>query len=103
MKTFLKFALLASGSVSAGAVAASVPDGEALAWKYHCMTCHGEQGKSASSRYPNLAGQNAAYVESRLKYFRSGEEAGNQMNGQAAPLSDEEIRVLAEHYSKMSR
>jgi len=103
MKTFLKLALLTSGAVSAGTVASSVSDGEALAWKYHCMTCHGARGKSSSSRYPNLAGQNAAYLESRLKYFRAGEEPANQMNGQAAPLSDEEIRALAEHYSRMSR
>ncbi len=103
MKTLLKLALVASGFGATVATAASIPDGEALAWKYHCMTCHGASGKSSSSRYPNLAGQNAAYIESRLKYFRSGEEPGNQMNGQAAPLSDEEIRVLADHYSKMAR
>lgn len=75
--------------------------GEELAWKYHCMTCHGEQGRSNSSRYPNLAGLPAPYIESRLKYFRSATEHGNQMNGQAAPLSDVDIMILAEHYSAM--
>ncbi len=89
MKTFLTLTLLASGFVCASAVAASQHDGASLAWKYHCITCHGEQGKSNSSRYPHLAGQTAPYLESRLRYFRAKEEPGNHMNAQAAPLSDE--------------
>ena len=81
---------------------ASTP-GQQLAWKYHCVTCHGDRGKSSESRYPHLAGQNAAYLESRLKYFRAYTEPGNQMNGQAAPLDDEDIAILAEHFSRMPR
>lgn len=77
-------------------------EGARLAWKYHCITCHGQTGVAASDRYPNLAGQNVAYLISRLRYFREGGEAGNQMNGQAAPLSDEEIRILAEHFNNPS-
>lgn len=90
--------VLASTSLSA---APEPPSGAALAWKYHCMTCHGENGRADSSRYPNLAGLPAPYIESRLKYFRSAVEPGNQMNGQAAPLSDQDIRTLAAHYSAM--
>ncbi len=81
---------------------ADATDGAELAWKYHCMTCHGRNGVASSSRYPNLAGQNEAYLVSRLRYFRSGVEHRNQMNAQAAPLSDEEIDALARHYSRMS-
>ena len=66
------------------------------------MTCHGQQGIASSDRYPNLAGQNVAYLVSRLKYFRDGTERGNQMNGQAAPLSDEEIEKLAEFFNQPS-
>ena len=81
------------------ATPALAADGEALAWKYHCITCHGERGVAKSPQYPMLAGQNAAYLISRLRYFRAQEEVGNVMNGQAAPLSDEEIEALARYFN----
>ena len=33
-------------------------EGAELAWKYHCITCHGEDGLADSTRYPNIGGQN---------------------------------------------
>ena len=77
-------------------------EGEKLAFKHHCVTCHGYEGKSNASRYPNLAGQNAPYLASRLKYFRSEEEPGNQMNAQAVLLTDDEIDLLSDYFSKQS-
>ncbi|MEM7098646.1 MAG: c-type cytochrome [Pseudomonadota bacterium] len=71
-----------------------------LAWRYHCTTCHGQKGVANSDRYPNLAGQNALYLEARLKSFRAKEEPRNQMNAQAAGLTDEEITRLADYFSK---
>lgn len=82
---------------------AQANSGGELAWKYHCTTCHGLTGVANSNRYPNLAGQNAPYLETRLKYFRAQEEPGNQMNAQAAPLSDEEIEQLAKYFSGRGR
>ena len=67
-----------------------------------CITCHGEDGRADSTRYPNIGGQNQMYLVSRLKYFRDGKEAGNQMNAQAVLLSDEVIEKLATHFSKKS-
>ena len=77
-------------------------EGEKTAFKHHCVTCHGYDGKSNASRYPNLAGQNAPYLVSRLKYFRGEEEPGNQMNAQAVLLTDEEIDLLADYFSKQA-
>ena len=77
-------------------------EGEKTAFKHHCVTCHGYYGKSNASRYPNLAGQNAPYLVSRLKYFRAEEEPGNQMNAQAVLLTDEEIDLLADYFSKQA-
>ena len=76
--------------------------GENAAFKHHCLTCHGWEGKSSAPRYPNLAGLNAAYLVSRLKYFRAEEEPGNQMNAQAVLLTDEEIDLIAEYFSKQA-
>ena len=77
-------------------------EGARLAFKYHCTTCHGQSGIAGSDRYPNLAGQPVPYLVSRLKYFRDRVEHGNQMNGQAAPLSDEEIEKLAAFFNNPS-
>jgi cytochrome c553 len=92
--------LLGVGLLSSSAIGAEGEDGARLAWKYHCISCHGPNGISNSYRYPNLAGQNVAYLVGRLRYFRERLEPGNQMNAQAAPLSDEEIDKLAEYFNR---
>ncbi len=79
---------------------AAADEGAELAFKYRCMTCHGVAGKSNTARYPNLAGQHAAYLEARLKYFRSGAERNNPMNGQAAPLTEAEIAAVARYFAE---
>jgi cytochrome c553 len=94
--------LLLVGATLTSTTTFAADEGADLAWKYHCTTCHGVTGKSNAQRYPNLAGQNSIYLVSRLKYFRDGVEPGNQMNAQAAPLSDETIEVLAEYFSRQS-
>jgi len=95
--------ILIPGMVACACVAvAAEKEGAQLAWKYRCVTCHGQNGISNADRYPNLAGQNVAYLVSRLRYFREEVEPGNQMNGQAAPLSDEDIRKLAEYFNSPS-
>ena len=91
--------LLAVGISLASAASADAEEGARLAFKYHCTTCHGQNGIASSDRYPNLAGQNTAYIVSRLKYFRDGSELGNQMNAQAAPLSDEDMEKLAAFFN----
>ncbi|GIS21009.1 MAG: cytochrome c [Pseudomonadota bacterium] len=94
-------ALAVATSLLLGWAPAALADDDAeLAWKYHCVTCHGDTGIANSDRYPNLAGQNVGYLVSRLNYFREGKEAGNQMNAQAVLLSDEEIQRLAEYFSR---
>ena len=35
-----------------------------------CAACHGAQGKSIASDWPNLAGQNQRYISEQLKYFQ---------------------------------
>ena len=90
-------ALLAGAAGTAGA--ADPKRGEALAFEYHCMTCHGPRGRSSDGRYPHLAGQHAAYLEIRLNYFRSAVEPTNQMNAQAVHLEDDEIAALAAYFA----
>jgi cytochrome c553 len=60
-----------------------------------CAACHGENGVAVMPMYPNLAGQYANYIEQALHAYKSGARKNAIMNGQAAGLSDEDIKQLA--------
>ncbi|MDP3295771.1 MAG: cytochrome c [Nevskia sp.] len=64
-----------------------------------CAACHGENGVSASPLFPNLAGQHRSYIEVALKGYKSGARKNAVMGGQAAGLSDADIKALAVWYS----
>jgi len=70
-----------------------------------CEKCHGPNGTSASSLFPRLAGQSEAYIETQLRLFRNhgrgDPHARAFMWGIAGPLSDGQIKDLAEHYAKL--
>ncbi|HSG89085.1 MAG TPA: c-type cytochrome [Pseudomonadales bacterium] len=95
--------LLTAATVQAADASDAASRGEDLAWQYRCMTCHGATGISTDERYPYLAGQKAAYIVDRLKYFKSEQEPFNQMNGQARQLSDEDMQDLAAYFSAQRR
>ena len=57
-------------------------------------------------RYPNLAGQNVAYMEGALKAYRDGQRQGGMsaiMTPMAASLSDEDITDIANYYHQQPR
>ena len=66
-----------------------------------CATCHGPDGISSNSLWPNLAGQKREYLIKQLEDFRSGARKDPLMAGQAASLSDEDIESLADYYSSL--
>lgn len=69
-----------------------------------CAACHGQNGKAAIPMYPNLAGQNEAYLVNALKAYRAKERTGGNapiMQAQAAALSDDEIANLAAYFSSL--
>ena len=69
-----------------------------------CAACHGANGIATIPPYPNLAGQNAAYIESSLKAYKAGQRQGGQaavMTGMAAPLSEADIKNLAAYFSSL--
>jgi len=70
-----------------------------------CVACHGQNGKSIMPAYPNLCGQNEAYMVSALQAYKSKQRAGGQsalMYGMAAPLSDQDMANLAAYYSQQT-
>jgi cytochrome c553 len=64
-----------------------------------CAICHGINGIAEAPNAPNLAGENAAYIISQLKAFKSGKRTHEQMSIIAAELEDSEIKDLARWYS----
>ncbi len=75
-----------------------------------CQICHGKRGIAKNSNIPNIAGQDASYLEQQMLAFRSAklEEGDGQerrrsaiMEGQAAKLSDKDITGLSLYYSRL--
>ncbi len=68
-----------------------------------CSTCHGAHGISVAPTFPNLAGQQAAYLEAQLKAFRDRSRADPHaqafMWGMAAQLTDRTIADIAAYFA----
>jgi cytochrome c553 len=67
-----------------------------------CAACHGPQGIAIAPNFPNLAGQSATYLYVQLKQFHQGQRSDPVMSGQAAPLSDTDMRDLAAHFASLA-
>ncbi len=89
------------------ATAAEAADPAAgLAKSAICASCHGPLGLSPVPTYPNLAGQNALYLEYALRLYRSGERRGEQagmMYTVAQALTDTDVADLAAYYASLPR
>lgn len=94
-----------AGALLAGLLAMNSHAGDAAAGKAKaamCAACHGANGKAAIPTYPNLAGQNAAYLESAMKAYKNGDRKGGQapvMTSMVAALSDADMANLAAYYA----
>lgn len=70
-----------------------------------CAACHGQNGMASNPQYPNLAGQNATYLESALRSYKSAERKGGQaavMYGMVAALSESDIKNLAAYFNSLT-
>jgi len=89
-------------SNAAGSVAASPASASRVKVEL-CIGCHGVPNyKSAYPevyRVPMIGGQNAKYIESALKAYRSGERKHPSMRAIAGSLTDQDISALAAYYS----
>jgi cytochrome c553 len=80
----------AGGSEAAGIEAAST-----------CIACHGQNGISVSPNWPTLAGQYEDYLRHALNQYRDGTRKNAVMAQMAAPLTDEDVKVLARYYASL--
>ncbi|MGN2254602.1 c-type cytochrome [Frateuria sp. GZRe12] len=87
--------LRAQAPIRGDAAAGSAKDGV-------CSACHGPQGIAIAPNFPNLAGQSATYLYVQLKAFHQGQRSDPIMSGQAAPLTDTDMRDIATHYALLA-
>ena len=80
----------AGGSETAGIEVAST-----------CVACHGQNGISVSPTWPTLAGQYEDYLAHALNQYRDGTRKNAVMAQMAAPLTDEDVKVLARYYASL--
>ncbi len=85
----------------------SVEGGAALSAT--CMACHGANGNSSNPEWPNLAGQNSAYIEHQLHLFHDGRRTGkmgdagaSMMPAMATTLTNQNIEDVAAYYSQQT-
>lgn len=64
-----------------------------------CAHCHGTDGNSSASAYPNLAGQTKEYIYRQIKDFKEGRRSNSQMSPMVGILSDQDMHDLAEFYN----
>lgn len=94
------------GSQSVYAEGASA-DGDTIQRVVHvCAACHGQDGRSGSASYPNLAAQSSLYTIAQLKDFRGQVRAETDVQaymwGVSALLDDAMIEGLAQYYSELT-
>lgn len=65
-----------------------------------CFACHGPNGNSTQPQYPILAGQTSRYLYLQLRDFQEGRRSDPQMSPMAQGLSREELRELADWFSR---
>ena len=66
-----------------------------------CAACHGQNGISLSPSWPTLAGQHEEYLVHALNQYRDGSRKDPVMSPMAAPLTDEDVKLLAKFYSSL--
>lgn len=66
-----------------------------------CAACHGNNGIAVIDTYPNLAGQNAAYLELSLRAYRDGSRRNPLMSPVARGLSEQDIADLAAYFASL--
>ena len=105
MRISISLALLmvGMGISTAGRAADNPPDPQIVS---KCESCHGLHGDSATAAVPRLKGQQAAYLQLRLKEFlnpaRSTPHATYQMWETASSLGDRIAGQLAQYFASQA-
>lgn len=91
--------IVISAVVSTNVYAADKAAGKAKAAL--CAACHGPNGHAVNPLWPNLAGQNEAYLAKQIIAFRDGTRKDPSMAPMVAGLTDEEANNLAAYFASL--
>lgn len=94
-----KIALYYASQTPAHKAGKPAADGELAS---SCAGCHGEDGNSSVDTTPSLAGQNADYIVSALRAYKTGTRPHNEMKDVAVALDKQTMRKLADYYSRLA-
>ena len=93
--------LLTGASATAGTPSPRAP----LMVTDTCSVCHGNDGVSPNSTFPDLAAQTKTYLDTQLKNFRDHQRADPNAKAymwtMAGTLSDKEITKIAQYFSAL--
>ena len=64
-----------------------------------CAACHGEAGRSVAPTFPNLAGQQAEYLQKQLADFAKGRRTNEVMTAAITQVPRSDFPVLVAYYS----
>lgn len=65
-----------------------------------CAACHGENGHASVVAYPNLAGQNLAYLRDAIAQYRSGKRDFPAMRAALGMLNAAEADAILAWYAQ---
>lgn len=68
-----------------------------------CQGCHGEDGNSADSQIPKLAGQYGVYIAKQLRNYQSGARSHAIMNAMAATINDDDLADIAAYFASQKK
>ena len=95
--------VLAALTLAAPAAFADAAAGKQIVDKT-CAACHSANGisnKGQDPQPPILAGQYKDYIIQALHEYKLNQRKGSPMNAMAAPLSEQDIKDVAEYFSSL--
>ena len=67
-----------------------------------CVFCHGQNGITSNSSYPNLNGQNETYLFNAMKAYQDDSRTGSlakMMKAQLSRLNEQDLADIAAFYA----
>ncbi|MCW8934742.1 MAG: c-type cytochrome [Gammaproteobacteria bacterium] len=98
-KKIIESCLLLVLSMASGAAIAATPGASMLA--NTCAGCHGTNGVSSGPAAPTIAGFSNDYFIGVMQQFKNAEIPSTIMTRIAKGYTDEEIKLMAKHFSEM--
>lgn len=68
-------------------------------WIERCERCHGIDGNSTDPRYPMLAAQDRAYLQTALAAYADTRRSNTAMHAMTQPLSQDDLETIVEFYA----